>query len=153
DAGEAVIAKISFSAPSFGFPSQDTFQATAVMIGDAWSRPVQFPLTASVMHVQVEILTPSVQVIQGQKATLKVLLTSQGGPDTTVDFFSVSAPAGVLMEQISIGLSRGDSITRELTLFAQPDALLGSRELQGVEFTAFNGVQRGDIDHKVFVEV
>jgi len=151
-AGEAVIATISFSAPSVVFPSQDIFQATAVMIGDAWSRPVQFPLTASVMHVTVEILTPSVRIIQGQKATLKVLLTSQG-PDTTVDFFSVSAPAGVLMEQISIGLARGDSVTRELTLFAQPDALLGRGELQGVEFTAFNGVQRGDIDHKVFVEV
>ena len=153
DAGEAVIARIIFSAPSFALPSQDVFQATAVMTGDAWPSSVQFPLTASVMHVKVEILTPAVQIIQGQNATLKVLLTSQGGPDTTVDFFSVSAPAGVLMEQISIGLARGDSITRELTLFAQPDALLGSRELQGVEFTAFDGVQRGDIDHKVFVEV
>jgi hypothetical protein len=153
DAGEAVIAKISFLAPVPAFPIQDVFQATAVMTGDTWPRAVQVALTASVMHVRVDVLTPTVQITQGKEAKIKVLLTSEAGPDTTVDFFSVTAPAGVLMEEISIGLARGDVIERELTLSALPDALLGSSELEGVEFTAFDGVQVGDIDHKVTVEV
>jgi hypothetical protein len=153
DAGEAVMAMISFLAPVPAFPFQDVFQATAVMTGDSWARSAQFPLTAYVMHVRVDVLTPTVQITQGQDAKIRVRLTSEAGPDTTVEFFSVTAPAGVFMEDISLALPRGDVIERDLTLSALPDAFVSTGELQGVEFIAFDSVQQGDIDHKVTVEV
>jgi hypothetical protein len=147
DAQEAVLASIRFRAPVSS--PQDTFSATAVMGGPTWARPLRIPITATVAGLEVHPLVAHLSITQGGRAIVPLRVQSLGGPDTSVNFFMVVAPQGIFLDPgfQTFPVARGAIVSVDLSFVAQPDAPLGSHELQGLEFTAFGGTVRGGLDH------
>jgi hypothetical protein len=113
--GQYIQVNIQF-APTASTPDAST--ATLLIHGDSWDESVSIPIAATMAELSVTV--PSISLVQGASAPIKVTVTSLHGAGTTVNLTLQSSPDDVAVtpKSASFLIDKGQSVPTNFTASA-----------------------------------